>query len=208
MKILIVDDHAVIHDGLKRSLGEHFPGSTFGGALTSQEALDQHGRDWDLVILDIDMPGRGGIDLLKQMRARKPHLPILIFSMHSEEQFAMRALRAGASGYIPKNTSSEQMVGAIQQVLRGGLYVSAALAEALAANLGRPTPDSPHERLSGREFEVMRMLACGKSTTEIAGILALSIKTVSTYKTRILEKLDLKTSAELIHYAILNGLDR
>jgi two-component system invasion response regulator UvrY len=209
MKIIIVDDHAVIHHGLKRILDDEFQGATFGEARHSQEALDLVGRErWDLVILDVDLPGRGGLDVLKQVRAEHPKLPILMFSMHSEEQFAVRALKAGASGYVAKDSASERLVEAIRKVIRGGRYVSAALAEKLAADLGRDVSPVPHEILSDREFEVMRMIAEGKTTTAIADLLSLSVKTVSTYRVRILEKLQLETTSELIRYAIDHGLDR
>jgi DNA-binding NarL/FixJ family response regulator len=209
MKILIVDDHAVIHQGLKRILDDEFEGATFGEARHSQEALDLVSRErWDLVILDIDLPGRGGLDVLKQVRAEHPKLPVLMFSMHSEEQFAVRALKAGASGYVAKDSASEQLVEAIRKAIRGGRYVSAALAEKLAADVSRGVSAVSHEILSDREFEVMRMIAEGKTTTAIADLLSLSVKTVSTYRARILEKLQLETTSELIRYAIDHGLDR
>jgi two-component system invasion response regulator UvrY len=209
MKILIVDDHAVIHQGLRRILDDEFPRATFGEARHSKEALDLVSRErWDLVILDVDLPGRGGLDVLKQMRAEHPKLPVLMFSMHSEEQFAVRALKAGASGYVAKDSASERLVEAIHKVIRGGRYVSPALAEKLAADLSRDVSPVSHETLSDREFEVMRMIAEGKTTTAIADLLSLSVKTVSTYRARILEKLQLETTSELIRYAIDHGLDR
>jgi two-component system invasion response regulator UvrY len=209
MKILIVDDHAVIHQGLKRILDDEFQGATFGEARHSQGALDLVSRErWDLIILDIDLPGRGGLDVLKQMRAEHPKLPVLMFSMHSEEQFAVRALKAGASGYVAKDSASEQLVEAIRKAIRGGRYVSAALAEKLAADLSRDVSPVSHEILSDREFEVMRMIGEGKTTTAIADLLSLSVKTVSTYRARILEKLQLETTSELMRYAIGHGLDR
>jgi DNA-binding NarL/FixJ family response regulator len=209
MKILIVDDHAVIYQGLKRILDDEFEGATFGEARHSQEALDLVSRErWDLVILDVDLPGRGGLDVLKQMRAEHPKLPVLMFSMHSEEQFAVRALKAGASGYVAKDSASERLVEAIRKVIRGGRYVSTALAEKLAADLSRDVSPVSHEILSDREFEVMRMIAEGKTTTAIADLLSLSVKTVSTYRARILEKLQLETTSQLIRYVIDHGLDR
>ncbi len=209
MKILIVDDHAVIYQGLKRILDDEFEGATFGEARHSQEALDLVSRErWDLVILDVDLPGRGGLDVLKQMRAEHPRLPVLMFSMHSEEQFAVRALKAGASGYVAKDSASERLVEAIRKAIRGGRYVSAALAEKLAADLSRDVSPVSHEILSDREFEVMRMIAEGKTTTAIADLLSLSVKTVSTYRARILEKLQLETTSQLIRYVIDHGLDR
>jgi DNA-binding NarL/FixJ family response regulator len=199
----------VIHQGLKRILDDEFEGATFGEARHSQEALDLVSRErWDLVILDVDLPGRGGLDVLKQVRAEHPKLPVLMFSMHSEEQFAVRALKAGASGYVAKDSASERLVEAIRKAIRGGRYVSAALAEKLAADLSRDVSPVSHEILSDREFEVMRMIAQGKTTTAIADLLSLSVKTVSTYRVRILEKLQLETTSELIRYAIDHGLDR
>jgi two-component system invasion response regulator UvrY len=209
MKILIVDDHTVIHQGLERILGDEFEGATFGKARHSQQALDLVSDEhWDVVVLDVDLPGRGGLDVLKLIRAERPKLPVIMFSMHSEEQFAVRSLKAGASGYVAKDAASEQLVEAIRKAIRGGRYVSPALAEMLATDLSRDRSSAPHEILSDREFEVLRMIASGKSTTAMADLLSLSVKTVSTYRTRILEKLQLETTAELIRYAIDHGLDR
>jgi DNA-binding NarL/FixJ family response regulator len=209
MNILIVDDHAVIHQGLRRILDDEFERATFGDACDSQQALDLVARErWDVVILDVNLPGRGGLDVLRQMRAEHPNLPVVMFSIHLEEQFAIRALKAGASGYVAKDSSSAQLVEAIRKVIHGGTYVTPALAEKMAADLGRTGSAEPHDLLSDREFEVMRMIAAGKTTTEIADQLSLSVKTVSTYRTRALEKLQLQTTSELIHYAIDHGLDR
>ncbi len=209
MKILIVDDHAVIHHGLRRILADEFEEATFGEARHSQEALDLVCREtWDVVVLDMGLPGRGGLDVLKQIRAEHPKLPVIIFSMHPEEQFAIRALKAGASGYLVKESAPDQMVLAIRKVLSGGRYISVALGEKLAAEVAGDTSLEPCEILSDREFEILRMIASGKSTTAIADQLSLSVKTVSTYRTRILEKLQLKTGSELIRYAVDHGLDR
>ncbi len=209
MKILIVDDHAVIHHGLRRILADEFQGATFGEARHSQEALDLVSREsWDVVILDMGLPGRGGLDVLKQIRAAVAKLPVIIFSMHPEEQFAIRSLKAGASGYLAKESAPDQMVVAIRKVLSGGKYVSPALAEKLAADLAHDPSLEPSEILSDREFEILRFIAAGKTTTAIADQLSLSVKTVSTYRTRILEKLQLKTASELIRYALDHGLDR
>jgi DNA-binding NarL/FixJ family response regulator len=208
MNILIVDDHAVIHQGLRRILEEAFEGATFGDARDSQQALDVVGREhWDVVILDVELPGRGGLEVLKRIRAERPKLPVIIFSMHSEEQFAVRAFRAGASGYLAKESAPSQMVQAIRKVIGGGRYLSQDLAEKLAAGLDTDLSRPPHEFLSDREFEVLRMIAAGKATTEIADRLSLSVKTVSTYRARVLEKLHLKGSSELIRYALNHGLD-
>jgi len=209
MKILIVDDHAVVHHGLRRMLDDELEGSTFGDARDSQQAIDLVRREsWDIVILDISLPGRGGLEVLKQIHAELPRLPVIIFSMHPEEQFAIRALKAGASGYLVKESAPDQMVVAIRKVLSGGTYVSPSLAERLATDLGRDTSLSLDQVLSDREFEVLQLIAVGKSTTAIADQLSLSVKTVSTYRTRILEKLQLKTASELIRYAVDHGLDR
>lgn len=209
MKILIVDDHAVIHQGLQRILEDEYPEAEFGDARNSQQALDLVDReDWDVAILDIELPGPGGLEILKQMHMNHPALPVIMFSIHAEGQFAIRAFKAGASGYLEKESAPAQMVEAIRKVTSGGRYVSPELAEQLAASLGRDLTRAPHELLSDREFEVLRMIAAGKTTTAIADELTLSVKTVSTYRTRILDKLQLKTTPEVIRYAIENGLDR
>jgi DNA-binding NarL/FixJ family response regulator len=208
MRILIIDDHAAIHHGLRRILDNDLEAATFGSALNAQEALEllSH-QSWDVVILDISLPGRSGLDLLKQVRADRPRLPILIFSMYPEEQYAVRALKAGASGYLAKGSPPEQLVVAIQKVQSGGRYVSPALAEKLAANVGGAQSPEPHEILTDREFEVLHMMASGKTQSAIASELSLSVKTVSTYRTRILEKLGLNATSELIRYAVDHGLD-
>jgi two-component system invasion response regulator UvrY len=209
MKILIVDDHAVILQGLKRILGDEFAGATFGEANHFQQAIDLLRQErWNVVILDIDLPGRSGLDVLRQIKSEHLSSSVIVFSMYPEEQFAVRALKAGASGYVAKNSASEQLVEAIRKVSGGGKYVSATLAERLASDLGEERLRVPHEILSDREFEVMRMMAAGKGTTAIAELLSLSVKTVSTYRTRILEKLQFETTSQLIRYAIEQGLDR
>jgi len=208
MKILLVDDHVVIHHGLERILSDEFAGATFGKALHGQEALDLVSRErWDVVVLDVDLPGRGGLDVLRMIRAAQPKLPVIMFSIHSEEQFAVRSLKAGASGYITKDGASEHLVAAIRKVIRGGRYVSPSLAEKLAASLSRDLSLAPHDILSDREFEVMRLIAGGKTPTAMADTMSLSVKTVSTYRTRILDKLQLETTSQLIRYAIEHGLD-
>lgn len=208
MKILIIDDHAVIHQGLRRMLDDEFPGSLFGDARHAQQALDllEQGG-WEVAILDIGLPGRGGLDLLKQIHAERPHLPVIVFSMHEEEHYAMRAFKAGASAYLAKECALEQLIAAIRKAIAGGKYISPAFAEQLATALGRDRQRPPHEILSDREYEVLRMIAAGNSGTAIADRLALSIKTVSTYRARILEKLQLKSASELVRYAIDQGLD-
>src|SRR5215510_2209641 len=207
MRILIADDHAVVRRGLKETLSEAFPRVTFGEAKTAQETVESVGRqEWDVVILDISLPGKSGLDVLGDLRRLRPNLPILLLSMHPEGQFARRALKSGAAGYLTKESVPEELKEAVRRVKAGGRYVSAALAEKLAFDL-RPEADTPmHELLSDREFQVLRMLASGKTVKQIADEIALSVKTVSTYRARILLKTGMKTTAELIRYAIQAGL--
>jgi DNA-binding NarL/FixJ family response regulator len=207
MRILLVDDHAVVRRGLRQILADGLPGATFGEASSAAEALDAVGRaEWDLVVLDISMPGRGGMDALKDIRGLRPRLPALVLSVHAEDQYALRAFRAGASGYLTKDSAPDQLVGAARKILEGGRYVTPAVAEQLAARLDADGGRPPHEQLSDRELQVLRMIGGGKSVKEIGGELHLSEKTVSTYRTRVLEKLQLRTSADLIRYALHNGL--
>jgi two-component system, NarL family, invasion response regulator UvrY len=207
MKILIVDDHEVVHHGLKRILEGEFPDSDFGDALHSQQALDLVRREsWNVVILDIRLPGPSGLDVLKDIRAVRPGLPVVMFSTYPEEQYAQRAFKAGASGYLGKECSSRQVIEAIVKVVSGGKYVSPKLAEYLVGALAEDIPRAPHETLSDREFEVLRMMSEGKSATAIAHQLSLSLKTVSTYRTRILGKLHLKSSFDLLLYALDHGI--
>jgi DNA-binding NarL/FixJ family response regulator len=207
-RVLLVDDHPVVRKGLKAILEDHM------GAVAVEEAGDGDtalavlgaGAPFDAVVLDLSMPGRSGIDLLAEIKHRQPKLPVLIMSLHGEEQFAVRALRAGASGYLTKAAAPDQLVAAVAKIMRGGRYVSEELAERLAADVGGHAAAAPHERLSDREFEVMRGIASGKSVSEIAEQMHLSVKTVSTYRTRLLEKMGMSTNAELTRYAIENGL--
>jgi DNA-binding NarL/FixJ family response regulator len=179
----------------------------FGDASTAAEALtlitQQH---WDIVVLDISLGSSSGLELLHAIQKERPRLPVLVLSMHGEEQYARRAFQAGASGYIMKNSPSAELAAAIHKVARGGKYVSAKLGEALAANLGPKANLVPHERLSQREFEVLRLLASGKAVSDVAEMLSLSDKTVSTYRGRILEKLQLRTTADLVRYALEHSL--
>lgn len=207
MRILIVDDHAVVRDGVKRVFDER-PGTVaFGEASTGHEALDMvRSESWDAVVLDISLGARNGLEVLKELKQMRPKLPVLIFSMHSEEQYARRAFKAGAAGYVTKGSSREELVQAIIKVVSGGRYVSSTLAEKLVVDIERGTDGPAHEALSDREYEVMGLIASGKTVREIAEMLSLSDKTISTYRARILEKMDMKTNAELTHYAIQNGL--
>jgi two-component system, NarL family, invasion response regulator UvrY len=207
MKILIVDDHAVVRDGIKRIFDEEPGRALFGEASTVREALDlARQEDWDVVVLDISLDGGNGLEALKQMKQIRPKLTILILSMHSEEQYARRAFKAGAAGYITKDSSRTEIVKAVNKVVRGGRYVSPALAEKLAGDIERGEDRPLHQALSDREFEVLRLLAKGKTVCDIAESLSLSDKTISTYRARLLEKMKMKTNAELIHYAIKNKL--
>jgi len=159
-----------------------------------------------VVILDISMPGHSGLDILKELKCERPTLPVLVLSMYSEDQFAMRVLKAGASGYLTKDSAPDELVKAIRKVVSGGKYVSPFLAEKLAFEIGMDSSKLPHETLSDREFQVLRMIATGKAVKEIAAELSLSVKTISTYRARLLQKMNLTTNAELIHYAIQNRL--
>jgi two-component system invasion response regulator UvrY len=205
VRILIIDDHHIVREGLKRMLDLDDRRDVFGDASTAAEAIaliDQ--QHWDIAVLDISLGGASGLALLDTIQQLRPRLPVLMLSIHSEEQYARRAFQAGASGYLMKNSPSTEFAIAINRILHGGKYVSAKLAEALVAE---PRLDSPsHERLSRREFEVLRLLASGKAVSEIADMLSLSDKTVSTYRGRILEKLQLKTTADLVRYALDHSL--
>jgi DNA-binding NarL/FixJ family response regulator len=207
--ILLVDDHAVVRRGLRELLGEEFPSAEFGEAASGAEALAQIARRaWGLVILDLSLPGRDGLDILKQALALRPGGPVMILSVHGEDQYAIRALRAGAAGYVTKETAPEDLTAAVRKILQGGRYVSPRLAEKMAASLAARdgTTQLPHEGLSDRELEVLRLLAVGRSVKEIGAELSLSEKTISTYRTRIIAKMCLRSNAELMRYALRAGL--
>jgi DNA-binding NarL/FixJ family response regulator len=207
MRILIADDHAVVRQGLKQILADEFRHAVFGEASNAGEAITRvFSEPWDVVVLDVTMPGRTGLEVLAEVRKSRPRLPVLVLSMHPEDQFALRVLKSGAAGYMTKESAPAELVGAIRKVLAGGRYVSAALAEHMATHLTTDTQTPPHELLSDREFLVLRMLATGKTVSQIAGELSLSVKTISTYRTRLLEKMRMTTTAELMHYAIANHL--
>jgi two-component system invasion response regulator UvrY len=205
--VLIVDDHEVVRDGVKNILGDQASPISFGEASNAPEALRLvHEQNWDLVILDLSLAGRNGLELLKQLKQTHPELPVLILSMHSEEQYARRAFKAGAAGYITKDSSRKELIEAVNKVSEGGRYASANLAERLIFDMQRGTAHPLHEGLSDREFEVMRLIASGKTVSQIGELLFLSDKTISTYRARILEKMGMRTNAELMHYAIQNKL--
>jgi two-component system invasion response regulator UvrY len=208
IKVLIADDHPIVRQGLRQILAETPDLEVAGEAVNSQEALDQvRGGGWDVLVLDITMPGRSGFDILKELKYEQPDLPVLVLSIHAEEQLAVRALKAGASGYLTKENAPKELVKAIRKVVSGGKYISPRLAETLLALDLDPASDRPrHETLSDREFQVMQLMAGGKTLTEIAEELSLSARTVSTYRTRLMEKLNLKTNAELMRYVLEHGL--
>jgi len=207
IKILIADDHAIVREGLKQILSESPDLIVVAEASSGQEVLEKISKsDLDLVVLDIAMPGRGGLDILKEIKTQRPRLPVLMLSMYPEEQYAIRVLKSGASGYLTKESAPSELVMAIRQISQGKKYISPSLAEKLAIDLEVSPDKMPHEILSDREYQVMCMIASGKTLKEIADGLSLSIKTISTYRSRILEKMNMKTNAELTHYAIKNNL--
>jgi two-component system invasion response regulator UvrY len=206
IRILIADDHAILRRGLREILVRELDGAIWGEAENGQQVLDQvQSHHWDLLILDITMPGRGGLDVLRHLSAVRPKLPVLVLSMHPEDQYGKRVLKAGASGYMNKESAPEELIKAVRKLLGGGRYVSPALAETLASDLSHGA-GRPHENLSDREFEVLRNIASGKTVTQIAKAMSLSVPTVSTYRARILEKMSMSTTAELMRYALSNHL--
>jgi two-component system, NarL family, invasion response regulator UvrY len=206
MNILVADDHAVVRRGVMETVAEELKDVTFGEAANAGEIIELvAGRKWDLVLLDINLPGRSGIEVLADLKREHPDLPVLILSMSPESEYARRALKAGAAGYVSKQSAATELVGAIRKALAGGRYITPSLAEALAADLGRDGA-APHESLSDREYEVMKRIATGQSVKEIAAALSLSEKTVFTYRTRLLEKLDLAGDVEIARYALKHGL--
>lgn len=206
-KVLIADDHAVVRRGLAQIISETMDLDVGGEAGNGDEVLDLVRKDkYDVVLMDLNMPGRSGLDTLKQLHVEYPKLPVLILSMHDEDQYAVRVLRAGASGYLTKESAAEKLVEAIRRVSGGGKYMSPAVAETLLNRLDANIEGPMHEALSDREFQVLRLLASGKTATEIGEMLSLSVKTISTYRARVLEKMNMKSNAELTHYAIKNNL--
>lgn len=206
-RVLLVDDHAVVRRGVRAILEDAFASIVVTEAGNGDEALAALAAgEVDMIVLDLSMPGRDGFDLFGEIKHRYPKLPVLIMSLHGEEQFALRALRAGAAGYLTKAAAVEELVAAVTRVMRGSRYISESLAERLAADASGGVVDSLHERLSDREFDVMRGIASGQSVSEIAAQMHLSVKTVSTYRTRLLDKMRMTTNAELTRYALERGL--
>lgn len=207
MNILIADDHAIVRKGLIQLLLEEFPFASFDEANNSTEVLEKiKGKVWDIILLDISMPGRNGVDVLKQLRTDGIKAPILMLSMHPEEQYAMRVLKAGASGFLNKDSATEELIIAVRKVLAGRKYITPTLAEKLAESTANPAERPLHELLSDREMQVFQLIAAGKTVSEIADEISLSVNTISTYRTRILEKLALGNNAEMTRYALDNGL--
>lgn len=206
-KILIADDHSAIRIGVKQICLGEFPSVQFGEAVNYSEVFQQlKEADWDILILDIDLPGRNGLDILKQIKAEKYKVPVLMFSFHGEEQIALRALKMGAAGYLSKDAADLELVKAINKIIDGKKYVSQSLSEKLLSMLDESSSKEPHELLSDREYQTMLLIASGKTVSEIADILYLSTPTISTYRARILKKMRLKNNAELTTYAISQKL--
>lgn len=207
LRILIADDHTVVRKGLRQILLDEFSNAEISEVADAEELINKVMSDtWDVVISDLSMPGRSGLDALQQIKLSFPDLPVLILSIHPEEQYAIRALKSGASGYLSKDTAPDELVKAVQRVLLGKKYISQAIAEKLANNFSPDTSLQPHENLSDREFDVMKLLANGKSVSDIAEMLSLSVTTVSTYRARVMVKMTLKSNSDLTRYAIENKL--
>jgi DNA-binding NarL/FixJ family response regulator len=207
MRVLIVDDHQIVRHGVKEILADAFPDLMVGEAGNSQAALEQLMKQkWDLVLLDINLPGRGGLEVLEESKRLRPPTPVLMLSAYPEEEFAIRSLKSGASGYLNKSLGADELLAAAKKVLAGGMYVTASLAEKLAASLGRNVHQTPHESLSDRELQVLRMVASGRTIKKIATEIALSEKTVGTYRARIAKKMGLSSNVELTRYALKHGL--
>jgi len=207
ISILIVDDHEIVRHGLRDILLSNVPGAEVHEAATAADALDRiTATTWGLVLLDINLPDRSGLEVLTESRRLRPETPVLVLTSYPEEQFAVRAFKQGAAGYVTKLEAAEQLIVAVRRVLAGGKYVTSSLAEYLASTLGESPSQAPHELLSQREMQVLKLIAVGKSMKEIAGDLGLSEKTVSTYRTRIAEKANLRTNVEIARYALKQGL--
>lgn len=203
MNVLIADDHQIFREGVKRILAEDPSVSKVGEAAHAQEVLDAIDRHpWDIVILDIGLPGQSGIEILKEIKYRRPTLPVLMLSMYPADQYALRAIRAGASGYLAKSSAAQDLVKALTTIREGGKYITPDIADALAERVQTKHHDLPHERLSDREFEVFHLIAKGKTVGKIAKELNLSVKTVSTHRVHILEKLNLRNNSEIVQYAL------
>ncbi|MDP6526470.1 MAG: response regulator transcription factor [Kiritimatiellia bacterium] len=207
LRFLVVDDHAVVRRGVRGILIESFENAEVDEAATAAEALEQVcGQDFDAVILDVTMPGAGGLEALKSIKLTHPNLPVLMLSIHPEDQYAVRVLKAGAAGYMTKDSVPEQLVNAVTRILDGGRYVSSVVAKQLMTYVAKGNGERPHDVLSDREFQVLIMITSGKPVSRIANELSLSVKTISTYRARLLDKLGLETTAELMKYGLAHEL--
>lgn len=207
LRILIADDHTVVRKGLRQILMDEFPNAHIEEVPDAEELIKKvMAEKWDVVVSDLSMPGRSGLDALQQIKISHPDLPVLILSIHPEEQYALRSLKSGASGYLSKDTAPDELVKAVKKVMLGKKYISQTIAEKLANTFSTDTSLNPHESLSDREFDVMKLLANGKSVSEIAEMLSLSVTTVSTYRARLMVKMNLKSNSDLTKYAIENNL--
>ena len=206
-RILLVDDHPVVRQGIKQVLAGAFHPAQVGEASNAAEGMSEiKNTEWDVMVLDLSLPGTSGLDLLKDLRRERPTLPVLVLSMHSPDQFARRAMNAGASGYLTKDSNPNELVKAVSEVMAGRRYLNPAVLEEMVNNLQPERGQRPHEALSDREYQVLRMIASGLTVSQVATRLSLSVKTVSTYRARVLEKMRMKTTAELMHYGIQHGL--
>jgi len=208
LRVILVDDHPIVRRGLRDILVDAFPGAIIHEVGAGREAIAslQSAHQWSVMVLDLSLPDGSGLDVLKRVRERRPRLPVLILSMHAADQFARRAIAAGASGYLTKDAADSELVTAVSRLSRGGKYFGPEVLERVALGLHPDREDRPHERLSDREYQVLRMIGSGKTVSEIATELTLSVKTVSTYRARVLEKMKMRTNAELTHYAVRHGL--
>jgi two-component system, NarL family, invasion response regulator UvrY len=207
IKILVVDDHAVVRRGLRQILAETSDLHVAGEAGTAAEAMAKvQAERWDVVVLDVALAGKSGIDLIADIRKLRPEARVLVLTMFSEEQYAVRAIRAGAAGFLTKESAPDKLVDAVRKLAAGGRFITPELAETLASMVAGEGSGKPHEQLSNREFEILKLIGSGKTVSEIAETLVLSVKTVSTHRTRILRKMAMRTNAELTHYAVKNGL--
>ena len=208
LRIMLVDDHPIVRRGVRDILVDAFPGVTVEEVGSGADAVSlARTHDWDIAILDLTLPDGSGLDVLKRLRQLQPRVPVLILSMHAPEHFARRAILAGASGYLTKDTADTELVTAVTQLLQGGRYFGPEVMQGVVLSMHPDSPDRPHERLSDREYQVLRMIGHGKTVSEIASELTLSVKTVSTYRTRVLEKMGMRTNAELTRYAVQHGLE-